>query len=143
MIFTIDENVENDFGQLYPYDSLKLKDTKFIKNGSFGSNVPFFADKIKKLQNKKSKDVKNGNYLCSWLYKKDDFSIPLWKDRYYNPLLVSEEEALNGDYIENYKNTFYDIDSELILEPGRTYRYQRLSTEMVQEVLERMKENRI
>lgn len=143
LIFTIDENVESDFGQLYPYDSLKLKDTKFIKNGSFGSNVPFFADKIKKLQNKKSKDVKNGNYLCSWLYKKDDLSIPLWKDRYYNPLLVSEEEALNGDYIENYKNTFYDIDSELKLEPGRTYRYQRLSTEMVQEVLERMKENRI
>jgi hypothetical protein len=31
-----------------------LNDTKFIKNGAFGSNVPFFADKVKKLQNNKS-----------------------------------------------------------------------------------------
>jgi hypothetical protein len=63
---------------LWPYKYINLNDTKFIKNGSFGSNVPFFSDKVKKLQNHNSIIVdslgnkvspNNQTYLCSWLYK--------------------------------------------------------------------------
>lgn len=79
---------------LWPYKYININDTKFIKNGAFGSSAPFFADKIKKLQNYKNriKDYKgndvtanNGVYLCSWLYKPSHEEVAIWLDRYYYP----------------------------------------------------------
>ena len=79
---------------LWPYKTININDTKFIKNGAFGSSSPFFADKVKKLQNHKSRlvdykgndvSVNNGVYLCSWLYKPSHEDTPIWLDRYYYP----------------------------------------------------------
>ena len=91
---------------LWPYKYININDTKFIKNGAFGSNVPFFADKFKKLQNYKSnlKDdtnksvsANNETYLCSWLYKPNNETSPIWLDRYYYPDLISRKDALHGN----------------------------------------------
>ena len=173
---------------LWPYKYINLNDTKFIKNGAFGSSVPFFADKVKKFQNhitdvvafktdeegnfildkngeKISYDASPNNetYLCSWLYKKDNESNPVWLDRYYYPDLIERHNALSAEstynqsfeniidknYIHNnatdlqdkivgkiHRNTYFDKLSDMVIEAGNTYRYQRLSTEMVKEVNE-------
>ena len=147
---------------LFPYKFLNINDTKFIKNGAFGSSVPFFADKVKKLQNHKSElkndlgesvSANNGVYLCSWLYKPTHEDLPIWLDRYYYPDYISRENALKESMYnqsfenildKNYKNnsvkgqihrnTYFDKVSDLVIEPGNTYRFQRLSKEMVDEV---------
>jgi hypothetical protein len=156
---------------LWPYKFININDTKFVKNGSFGSDVPFFADKVKKFQTYKTiiKDdlgnkvsPNNETYLCSWLYKKDHESEPIWLDRYYYPDMIERHEALKGEsnfkqsfeniidknYIKNeninyddtvtgkiYRNTFFDKLSDMVIEAGNTYRYQRISTDMVNEVI--------
>ena len=167
LIFTIPEKSleeTNMVEPLWPYKTININDTKFIKNGAFGSSVPFFSDKIKKLQNHKSglKDylgndisVNNGVYLCSWLYKPTHESNPIWLDRYYYPDQVSRKDALVGevyeqsfenildknydkDYIKKkiYQHTYFDKKSDMVIEPGNTYRYQRLSKKMVDELID-------
>lgn len=81
--FTIPEkSIEktNGLEPLWPYKYININDTKFVKNGAFGSNAPAFADKIKKKQGAKSlvydiagkrSTPNNGVYLCSWLYRKN------------------------------------------------------------------------
>lgn len=127
-IYIPDENQEIGFYPLYPYRQINLADTKFIKNGAFGSDTPFFADKIKKIQGKTSlttekyKVVDNkliisktdnpayensGTYLCTWLYQKDFESEPIWLDRYYYPDLLSRQKALKEQ--PNLKKTLGSI----------------------------------
>lgn len=174
LIFTIPEkSVEetNMLEPLFPYKFLNINDTKFIKNGAFGSSVPFFADKVKKLQNHKSElkndlgesvSANNGVYLCSWLYKPTHEDLPIWLDRYYYPDYISRENALKESMYnqsfenildKNYKNdsvkgqihrnTYFDKVSDLVIEPGNTYRFQRLSKEMVNEVNSHLDEHSI
>lgn len=166
LIFTIPEkslDETNMIEPLWPYKTLNINDTKFIKNGAFGSSSPFFADKVKKLQNHKSKLVdykgndvsaNNGVYLCSWLYKPSHEDKPMWLDRYYYPDQISRHDALRGDSTYNqsfenildknystdeimgqiYRNTYFDKKSDLVIEAGNTYRYQRISNKMVEEL---------
>ena len=192
--FTIPEKSlkqTNGLQPLWPYKYININDTKFIKNGSFGSNVPFFADKLKKMQSWKTSIVddngkrlspNNETYLCSWLYKRNPESTPIWLDRYYYPDMIHRHQALKGqttyeqsfenildknyikepeplsedataDQIEGYnqqvkdvkeirgkisRNTYFDKVSDLVIEPGNQYRYQRLSTEMINEVNENL-----
>lgn len=106
--FTIPEKSlekTNGLEPLWPFKYININDTKFVKNGAFGSNVPFFADKIKKKQGSKSlvTDIQNkrstpnnGVYLCSWLYRKNKETDPIWLDRYYYPDLIDRQKALKG-----------------------------------------------
>lgn len=163
----------NGLEPLWPFKYININDTKFIKNGAFGSNVPYFADKIKKMQGAKSlvydidgkrSTPNNGVYLCSWLYKKNKESEPIWLDRYYYPDIIDRAKALKGestydmsfenildknystdDYLREkiYKNTYIDKVSDLIIEPANTYLFQRLSSDMVNEVLDSIEPYRI
>ena len=235
LVFTVDEEGWNKVNQI------NINNTKFIKNGSFGSNVPFFADKVKKLGKNSirfdldyilqegyepttddrdiyfltetdpnrfiledsvcddfilqegykpyvtDRDVffltektnqrfileqsntieqsttNNGTYLCSWLYKENHDSEPVWVDRYYYPDIVKRENLLTEEIykqsfnniiddaysdkpqIKNdiYQNSYYDKKSDLYLKPKNIYRYQRVSTETVNEVIDKMKEKSI
>lgn len=176
LYFTITEKsseTTNGLEPLWPFKYININDTKFVKNGAFGSNVPYFADKVKKYQGSKSlvydsegnrSTPNNGVYLCSWLYRKDNESQPIWLDRYYYPDLIDRQKALKGissfdhsfenildkNYISDsylkekiYKNTYIDKVSDLVIEPSNTYIYHRLSSEMVKEVLENIKPNLI
>lgn len=118
LIFTIPEKSlesTNLLDPLWPYKYINLNDTKFIKNGSFGSNVPYFSDKVKKLQTYKTEVRKedgsaaspnNETYLCSWLYKPNHQSQSIWLDRYYYPDIISRENALkgNGTFDASFEN---------------------------------------
>ena len=176
IFFTIPEKSleeSNNFEPLWPFKYININDTKFVKNGAFASNVPYFADKIKKMQGSKSlikneegvrSTPNNSVYLCSWLYRKDGESEPIWLDRYYYPDLIEREKALKGksNYKQSFdnifdlnytsdklireqifKSTYIDKVSDLIIEPANTYRFQRLSSEMVNEVLENIEPYRI
>ena len=176
LYFTIPERsleTTNGLEPLWPYKYININDTKFVKNGAFGSNVPFFADKIKKLQGSKSyvNDINgnrstpnNGVYLCSWLYRKNNEGQPIWLDRYYYPDMIQREKALKGiskfessfenildmnyttdDYLKKqiFQNTYVDKVSDLIIEPASTYLFQRLSSEMVKEVNNQIESNLI
>ena len=176
LIFTIPEKSlqgTNLMQPLWPFKYINLNDTKFIKNGAFGSNVPYFSDKFKKLQSHKStiKDSEgnrltpnNETYLCSWLYKPTHESEPIWLDRYYYPDLISRADALKSEehYSPSFQNiidmnyskdeqmrkkmhklTHFDKKSDLTIEAGNTYRYQRISNGAIVEVLENLKDNEI
>lgn len=175
LIFTIPQkNQESNYLQpLWPYKFINLNDTKFIKNGAFGSNVPFFADKVKKLQNNKSElygeqkkqiSVNNETYLCSWLYKPNHQHQPIWLDRYYYPDMISRQKALKSDstydvsfenmidknYLSNdydnnqfirksiHSKTYFDKKSDMIIQPGCTYRYQRVSNDAIDQINQKM-----
>ena len=168
LIFSIpkteDDNLRNP---LYPYKFININDTKFVKNGAFASDTPAFSDKIKNLQSlytvvQKDKCTpgtsNNETYLCTWLYKGSDDQEPTWLDRYYYPDSISREKALfskshfkesfenNIDKNYNYseikniikEHTYVDKLSDLIIQPGNTYTYYRVSRKNVAEMLENM-----
>lgn len=173
--FTFDiPSIEENGGKepLWPYKTINIADTKFIKNGAFASNVPFFADKFYKLQGPNSRLVNeegesvspnNGTYLCTWLWQSNDKSEVFWLDRYYYPDKVNRAEVLKGNarfeqsfeniIDKNYdteeinkvikENTYFDKLSDVVIEPDNSYKYSRLSSTMVDEVNETINKSRI
>lgn len=151
---------------LWPFIKMNISDTKFVKNGAFATNVPFLADKMKKLQGKHTilidaagvrRSPNNATYLCTWLFRRDENNAPMWLDRYYYPDVITRKEALTSPYYsesfdnvmdKNYRteynvekikqNTYFDKISDLVLEPGNSYAYSRISSAMVSEVIENM-----
>ena len=100
-IFTLPATGEETiYGPLYPYETININDTAFVRNGAFGSNVPYFADKFRKLQNHTSKS-NNYTYLCTWLYQPDESSTPIWLDRYYYPDYVDRKNLYNKTVSED------------------------------------------
>ena len=171
-IFSIPALKDGDiFSPLYPYKKLNINDSAFVLNGAFASNIPFLADKFRKLQNNTS--INNCTYHCTWLYQPKENVKPVWLDRYYYPDKIKREDALisesTDDYydlsFENNLDKFYfskeetenltelekeqlneiktkleqigyiDKISDLNIEEGTTYKYSRLSDEMVKEVV--------
>lgn len=136
----------------------------FIHNGSFGSDVPFLADKFKKLQNDNN-SINNGVYHCTWLYQGENLNDKLngWYDRYYYPDYVSRSESLRNDTKFSYsfennidkgilpedkenelkKKGYIDIKTELNANSKTNYRYSRLSKKMVDEVYNNIENWRI
>lgn len=159
---TVEES--GTFSPLYPYKYININDTKFVRNGAFGSDCPAFSDKIKSLQSIYNTAVdeegerataNTEQYLCTWLYKKDIDSEPVWLDRYYYPDKIRKESALLGvqhfkesfenvldknyksDTIKNTikNNTYFDKVSDMIIQPGNSYTYYRVSSKNINEML--------
>lgn len=186
----ISSNGHIDIHPLWPYNYININDTKFTKNGAFGSSSPAFADKFKKYQghtthvydeNGNRVTPNNGTYLCTWLYKENHEAEPIWMDRYYYPDLTQKYQIIDklaNVYDENneqpFKNTFdksfdniidthyltdeetgektkkkilqnvyFDKVSDVLIEPGCSYIYSRLSKEMVEEKNEQISSNLI
>lgn len=91
--FEIPLQKEGELHPLYPYTSLNVNDTNFVRNGAFASDTPFLADKFKKLQNENTK-YNNATYLCTWLYQPSSEATPVWLDRYYYPDAVHKDKSL-------------------------------------------------
>ena len=176
-------DTSNGIEPLWPYRYININDTKFIKNGAFGSDNPAFADKFKKYLDNNSSIVdengrkimpNNGTYLCTWLYKPSHEDDPVWMDRYYYPDMIHKSETISKlanvydeetfkrskeNIIDNYylndeaskettkkkirENVYFDKISDVVIEPGCSYIYSRLSKEMIDENLENMSSNLI
>lgn len=117
--FEIPSQKEGELHPLYPYTSLNVNDTNFIRNGAFASDTPFLADKFKKLQNENTL-YNNGTYLCTWLYQPDSTSTPVWLDRYYYPDITHKDKVLKDAAI--FKPSFNNIiDGTYNKEEGKKY----------------------
>lgn len=122
---------------LYPYKQLDLNDSKFINNGSFGSDKPTLSDKFYKI---------NNNDLLqsySWLSCSSVDDCGVWVNRYYNPMLFNYQNVntqpvnilYNNTNVDEliYKNPnlinegYFDVVSNLIIEPSTTYVYNRIT----------------
>jgi len=110
----------------------KLTDSTLIANGATPGPIPAMADRIFKKQSGYGKNtpwgnttqLKNGTWLCSWLYAEPD-QQPRWLDRYYDPGHMSINNALSYDpniYIK-HDPIIYDVPSQMLLEPGVWYQY--------------------
>ena len=169
--FYISSSDSSVFGPLYPYNTININDTAFIRNGAFGSSTPYLADKFKKLQNENTK-YNIGTYLCTWLYQPTSESTPIWLDRYYYPDMIHRHNALKADVfspsfnnivddtyknsddkfisedIENFKlalqnNTYVDKKSDLIIEPGTSYKYKRIGKNEINSIFNDLETSRI
>ena len=111
-----------------------IEQSSLIADGAVPGPIPALADRIyKKLGNYGNStpwgtptDRHDGTWLCSWLYAVSS-EPPKWLDRYYDPGRLAYKEALEGeanftDYIK-HDPIYYDIPSEVTLEPGVLYKY--------------------
>lgn len=116
-IITIPKETENGLPPLFPYEYININDTAFVRNGSFASNVPYFADNFKKLQNDgPHSNINNFTYLCTWLYQPDTNTVPVWMDRYYYPDYLSRKEALKASP-STFNLSFENILDRYYLKP--------------------------
>jgi len=129
-----------------PFNQLNINDTKFADCGSFAFTRPDLADKVYRFDDNSVKK-ENATYLCTWLSGAIG-ERGIWVDRYYYPDLVSKEIALasspsfnvtydqqvehliqnNSGLKSSVTDKFYlDKKSDLIFEPQKRYRYERVS----------------
>lgn len=81
---------------LAPYDQININDTSLIRQGSFASISPKYADKVYYV--KRTNDNNDKTLLCTWLFG-DNYNTndkKLWLDRYYYPDLIQKQTALSG-----------------------------------------------
>jgi hypothetical protein len=126
---------ENSYFHIPYFTSVsQLLDSSLIGDGALPGPIPIMADRIYKKQGGygdttpwgHTTQTPDGEWLCSWLYSLSGES-PIWLDRYYNPGALSINDALEQD-VSVYEYTpsgvlFYDIPSEMTLDPGVYYYY--------------------
>jgi hypothetical protein len=112
----------------------QLLDSTLAGEGALPGPIPAMADRIFKKQGGygdttpwgNTTQTPDGQWLCSWLYSLSG-EPPIWLDRYYNPGALSIIDALEQDVSEyDYIPSgvlFYDIPSEMTLDPGVYYYY--------------------
>jgi hypothetical protein len=91
-------------------------DRIFKKQGNYGSHTPWGHNT----------NVQDGTWLCSWFCSLTG-ETPQWLDRYYNPGVLSYQQALQGtatfsDYAKS-DPAFVDVPTQMTLEPGVLYQY--------------------
>lgn len=126
---------------LYPYEKININDTSFVKNGSFGSGCPALADRIYKIDNN---DLLQS---YSWLSCIGPDDKGIWINRYYNPMLFNYQNVSVKPADIVYKGTsfddivkehpevlskgYFDVVSDLALEPSTTYVYDRITNDNI------------
>ena len=125
----------------------QLLDSSLVGNGALPGPIPAMADRIYKKQGGygnttpwgNTTQTPDGQWLCSWLYSLSG-EPPVWLDRYYNPGALSITDALEQDVsVYQYVPTgvlFYDIPSEMTLDPGVYYYYFHQGEKTAQKLVE-------
>jgi hypothetical protein len=125
------------------YKRIGINETSLVKNGAIAGSSPLFSDKIwKKIGDYKynsnlgnSQNEQTGQWLCAWLSGADFGGNGIWMDRYYNPDVITQVEAIkitnNIVYIPSYINRenppgITDTVSTLTFEPGVWYAYSHI-----------------
>jgi hypothetical protein len=111
-----------------------LKDSSLVGDGAIPGPIPAMADRIFKKQGGYGKNtpwgdssqIQDGTWLCSWLYSLSG-EEPIWLDRYFNPgkLPITDalEQNINIYNVIKHDPVYYDIPSEMILDPSVLYIY--------------------
>ena len=140
------------------FEAIDINKANFVVNGAVPGNTPVFSDKIwKKAGNYKytsnlgsSQIEQTGRWLCAWLSGGDDAEDAVWVDRFYNPDIITEIEAIkftnNITYIpsytsENYIEGISDRKSTLKLEPGVWFAYNHIGKKDAESVINYIKKD--
>lgn len=88
--------VNNTVSGIYPFDKLNINDASITNNGFIANNRPELSTRIfyEKNTNNNSPLLRNGQLLCTWLSASNLNDTPVWIDRYYNPDIISNEDAI-------------------------------------------------
>ena len=137
----------NTPSSLKPFKTININDTKFADCGAFAFPHPWLADRVYALEDT-SPEAENVSYLCTWLSAGEPGVRGKWVDRYYYPNFISLSAALSasGTYNATYdsnierllrtnlslresviKKTYFDKKSDLIFEPNKRYKYERIN----------------
>lgn len=119
---------------LYPYSAIDINDTTFVKCGAVGGTNPIISDRI--YSNRYPNNEDNKILLCTWLSSNNIDAI--WVDRYYNPTLINQADALksNADKIifdtleSNLKLLtcgYFDKQSDLTIKPNQELTYYHVT----------------
>lgn len=122
-------------------ESQLLVDSTLIGDGAIPGPIPAMADRIYKKQAGygtntpwgNTTQIKDGTWLCSWLYAQPG-QAPQWLDRFYDPGRLSVKQVLEFkanvfDYETNVSEyikqdpVYYDIPSSMTLDAGVWYQY--------------------
>lgn len=139
------------------FKRISIHDTNFIKNGAIYGLSPLFSDKIWKREGSykytsplgDSNREQTGQWLCAWLSGSSD-SDATWVDRYYNPEIITEVEAIkitnNLTYKPSYEAYGYtpgitDTKSRMTMEPGVWYAYNHVGKRDAQFVIDYLKQD--
>jgi len=140
------------------FKRIGINETNFRENGAIPGSSPVFSDKIwKKIGSYKytsnlgdSKIEQTGQWLCAWLSGGSNGEDAIWVDRFYNPDILTEIEAIkitnNNEYIpsytaKNYAKGITDRPSTLSLEPGVWYAYNHIGKNDALPVIEYIKKD--
>lgn len=113
-------------------EALSAANCTLILDGATPGAVPLHADIIKydtdcNPKGSLSMDDSFGTYIGTWLYKGDQTSSVqgVWYDRWYNPVLISKENALNEplNLASTSVSKVKDAVTRLQLRPGIKYDY--------------------
>ena len=112
------------------FEEVSIQDSELKENGAFFGASPAFSDRIyKRLGNYSDhiwwgggahEGVQDGTWLCAWLSGDIGTNDSTWIERYYDPALLSEEEALSGS---TDSLGVVDVVSTMALEPNGYYKY--------------------
>jgi hypothetical protein len=143
---------------LYPYVQLNINDTLFAINGALGGDSPHSADKIY-TKNLQGSYPNIGNYLCTWLSGGNETAPGVWVDRYFNTSKITPIEALTATAFKLYdftssveeniaegiisNDTYFDVRSDLTIEPSREYIYQRLGNKYINTFIKHLNNNTV
>ncbi len=141
---------------LYPYKQININDTLFAVNGSLGGDSPHSSDKIY-TQNIRGSVPNNGMYLCTWLSGGNEETPGIWVDRYFNTSKISPIDALTATAVKLYdfsshieekidtniiaNDNFFDVKSDLTIEPSKEYIYQRLGNNYIESFITHLDDN--
>ena len=139
------------------FKRISLHQTNFVKNGAVYGLSPLFSDKIWKREGSykytsplgDSNREQTGQWLCAWLSGSND-NDATWVDRYYNPEIITEVEAIkitnNLTYKPSYEAYGYapgisDTKSRMTMEPGVWYAYNHVGKRDAQFVIDYLKKD--
>ena len=123
---------------LFPFETLDINDTTFIKTGAFGASSPIISDRI---YSNRYSTFNNAILLCTWLSSNTD-GEGIWLDRYYNPSVYqyNSSQILNADAVIaeafNEDSTlrlygYFDKQSNLRITPNMNLIYHHITQDDV------------
>jgi hypothetical protein len=106
-----------------------MSDRIFKKQGNYGAHTTWGYNT----------PIQDGTWLCSWFCSLTG-EKGKWLDRYYNPAIVTYEQALQGQTsfttpYTAYNPAFEDITSQMTLEPGVLYQYYRVGEQICKSIV--------
>lgn len=118
----------------YPKTAVQtpLSSTDLVNSGAVAGNIPYFADKVFKMNANYANDkewgfsypenYQKGTWICSWLSGGNSEDAPVWTDRWLKPGFLNSTQTV----FTCSTSAIYDEPSQMTFDPGVWYRYDHI-----------------